>query len=77
MNDNGQQLSCSGSVPPLFNLSDQLQHFRSATALKPLTGNVNNSDYLVTMQCSVGTPWVLTLPLDPSKHWIYYLVFAV
>ena len=46
----------------------------SATTLKPLTGDVNNTDHLITTQCSAGKPWVLAfmwMPLDthhPSKH---------
>ena len=49
---------------------------RSATTLKPLTGDMNNIDHVIIMQCSAGKPWVLAfmwMPLDthrhPSKHW--------
>ena len=39
----------------------------STTTLKPLRGNVSNTDHLITMQCSAGKPWVLRfmwMPLD-------------
>ena len=35
------------------------------TTLKPLTGDVNNTDHLVTMQCSAGRPWVLAFMRMP------------
>lgn len=46
----------------------------SATKLKQLIGEINNTDHFVTMQCSARKPWVLAfiwMPLDmhhPFKH---------
>lgn len=33
----------------------------SAPALNPQTGEVNNTDHLIRMQCSAGKPWILAL----------------
>lgn len=49
----------------------------SATALKPLTGEVNYIDHLIRMQRSAGKPWIpafvpidqSTLPHDSSILW--------
>ena len=46
----------------------------NSTTSKPLTGDVNNTDHLITIRCSAGEPRALAfmwMPLDthhPSKH---------
>lgn len=41
---------------------------RSATTLKRLTGEVNNIEPLITMQCSLGNPWVRAFKWMPHWH---------
>ena len=48
---------------------------RSTTTLTPLTGEVINTDHLITLQCVTGKPWILAfmwMPLHthhPPKNW--------
>lgn len=47
-------------------------NLKYATTLKPLTGEENNIDHLVTIKCSDGKPWI-HIPVDVTLTWTIHL----
>lgn len=49
LDKSSQIMFCAQKLSVLYSIH------QSAKTLKPLTGEMNNDDYLVTMQCSAGS----------------------